>query len=554
MVSLELHEVLGGDAFASVGKPIGIYPSPDGKMTAVAGSTGHYYWPGLSLPGRRFRYSVSVYRTDTLDRIASIDVEMHPVNHVAWHPTEAILSVGCGSYDGGYYFEGDLILWDLEAGVHVAALDWSRQIEESWFDHEDNLVMIALPRNDDTGPWEKVPLYEVTVPPRIWRRFKKKCIPAYDGLAEVETPRRASDEKPQRDRVAELTELTASGGRRYEPRWEIWDIDWLTDGRILCTRNNTALEMWSESGERSFLQSHDLNGVQVVVSPDERYALVNLWGRRFEERMWRDESELIRFDLLTLESQVTQLTFPAGLSISDTGHILARDLTMGMVEERDEPRHDVVISPDGSFSELDLGFADNYIRIDGAEYLYFIRGRKGGSFPRTGIPWFLWMLLSRLGLPVVLPQWVYRLDPLSMKVEPGFAIEWNRKRNKLLSGGASLHLRRRNAVLIASDIYDPRGPARELNCRDLAAGKLLWTMSLQSAVSCLAEFESAGIVAIGTRRGKIGLANMADGKLLWRSPAGPAGEPTVVLSMSARGNRVACGTVDGRILIYELVH
>jgi hypothetical protein len=134
-------------------------------MIAVAGSFGHYQWPGRSLASSRsFLQRVGVYSSKTLDLVAQIDAGMHQVNHVAWHPTQPILSISCGSYDGGYYFEGNLILWNIESGAKALALDWSRQIEESWFDPDDNLVLIALPRTDQFKPWDEVQLYEITVP------------------------------------------------------------------------------------------------------------------------------------------------------------------------------------------------------------------------------------------------------------------------------------------------------------------------------------------------------------------------------------------------------
>ena len=103
MPSLELEQVIGGDAFAGIGRPSGFYPSPDGLMIAVAGSFNGYFWPGRSLnTSRSFLHRVAVYSSETLELIALIDAGMFDVNHVAWHPTQSIVSISCGNYDGGY--------------------------------------------------------------------------------------------------------------------------------------------------------------------------------------------------------------------------------------------------------------------------------------------------------------------------------------------------------------------------------------------------------------------------------------------------------------------
>jgi len=559
MTSLELETVFGGDAFAGTGRPSGVYPSPDGQLVAIAGSFGHYQWPGRSLASSRsFLHSVGVYSSKTLDLVAQIDAGMHEVNHIAWHPAQPILSISCGNYDGGYYFEGELILWNIGSGRRVSALDGSRQIEESSFDANDNVILIALPRTDEFKPWDEVPLYEITVPSDIWRRFKDRCIPAYDQLPEGETARRASDKKPPADHVAELQDIAAKIGRQYEPRSDTWDIKWLTDGRILCARNKTALEVWSESGERLFLQPHDLNGTQIVVSPDERHALVNLWERSYDKG-WKDDAGLRRFDLSTFEPEDIDIEFPVCLSISRSGYVLVRDVTTGSHEQRGDPRHDAILSPDGRLSdELSLGaygiFSD-YIRVEGAEDLYFLRGREGDGSPKgTGLPWLAWKLLARAGLPRILPIWLHRLNPVSLDVTPVFPLEWDRKRGRLLYGGASLYVHDESgeSVLISSEIYDAHKRNYELNRRQLPAGEKLWTITTPAAATSLSLFPRVGIVTLALRTGEIWLVRAADGEILWRATAGAIGEPTVVLSLSARGDRVACGSVDGRILIYRL--
>ncbi len=40
-----------------------------------------------------------------------------PVHAMAFHPSLPVLAVGSGRYNGGYFFEGELLLLDLETGA-----------------------------------------------------------------------------------------------------------------------------------------------------------------------------------------------------------------------------------------------------------------------------------------------------------------------------------------------------------------------------------------------------------------------------------------------------
>jgi hypothetical protein len=51
-----------------------------------------------------------------------------PVNSLAFHPTQPLLAVGTGNYDGGMFFYGELLLIHLETGAVVSALSSAREV------------------------------------------------------------------------------------------------------------------------------------------------------------------------------------------------------------------------------------------------------------------------------------------------------------------------------------------------------------------------------------------------------------------------------------------
>ena len=54
-------------------------------------------------------------------------VRLHwPVNTVAFHPELPLVAIGSGAYDGGWLYEGELTILDLDTGRSVSLLDEER--------------------------------------------------------------------------------------------------------------------------------------------------------------------------------------------------------------------------------------------------------------------------------------------------------------------------------------------------------------------------------------------------------------------------------------------
>ena len=176
-------------------------------------------------------------------------------------------------------------------------------------------------------------------------------------------------------------------GRKYEPRWDTWDTQWFSDGRILTLE--TKLRLRSGPRAATGCSTNGMNRTERRSSYSGRRSRVSQsLGERGYEAGWKDKAVLRRFDLSTFESKDIDIGFPASLSTCGSGHVLVRDVTTGSHEERGDPRHDMVLSPDWHKSEtLNLGaygiFSD-YSRVDGAEDLYFLRGPRRSIAERNG--------------------------------------------------------------------------------------------------------------------------------------------------------------------------
>ena len=78
-------------------------------------------------PYRWRRHRVRVFERATL-RCLLVVHSTWPVNSLAFHPTQPLLAVGTGSYDGGMFFYGELLLIHLDSGGVVSALSEAREV------------------------------------------------------------------------------------------------------------------------------------------------------------------------------------------------------------------------------------------------------------------------------------------------------------------------------------------------------------------------------------------------------------------------------------------
>ncbi|MFC9288886.1 hypothetical protein [Streptomyces sp. NPDC057052] len=125
-----------GWAFLGVGDPFLVVHDEQRGLLAVAGAGAH----GGATP-------VAVYNSRSFARRAVVRSRF-PVHALAFHPRRPLLAIGTGRYDGGYFFEGELLLLHLKTGA-VASLienEFGRQVLGlEWLDERSLRVLMAPP-------------------------------------------------------------------------------------------------------------------------------------------------------------------------------------------------------------------------------------------------------------------------------------------------------------------------------------------------------------------------------------------------------------------------
>jgi hypothetical protein len=567
-VRLVQQDVFGTGAFDDAGRPTGIYLNTQGTVLVVAGRFDGTQWHGRDVgKGRQLTHRVSVYETASLHRVAFLDRVRHPINDVAFHPRRPILAIATGSYDGGYTYGGELILWDFVSDISASLLDGSREVVTCWFDDQSDALHLTLrpPIDEDyydaeqrvnIYPWrgegpppqpKRYMRLDTTIPDTGWQQMDEHSI-GPDTLPTQFTQFSDAAEMYSRQSAEEvataLARFALAAGQRYTPRWDVWDVAWTANDRLLAVSNQTVLECWSPDGALDWHIPNELDGVQLLLAPNDEHVYVNLHGGRMRGEEFARTS-VVRIGLgSSAVEPLSGIDTPAVLSIARTGHLLARDAAREWYR-RDGPTRDRIIASDGTVSgPLDLGGYDifnHYLRVAGASHLYFLQG----TAPRTR-----WEEQPRRRASE--HKWVCRVEPGTRHVERLFPLEWDSERAGHLLGaaGSYVHDSRGESLILAGSLHRPERQHYIVR-RALGDGAPLWWVPCDSQVTALAYLAQPEIVVFALTGGQLGAIDAQTGAVLDHQHVVVGATGAIPLSLAGRGNRIAAGLVDGRIVLYE---
>ncbi|WP_327241506.1 hypothetical protein [Streptomyces sp. NBC_01320] len=261
-----IDRILGDRPFAEVGNPALAVADERRALLAVAGV--HEF--DSSAP-------IGVYCTDNL-ACRTLLRSHYPVQAMAFHPTLPLLIVGTGRYDGGYFFEGELLLLDLETSKATSLIEheFGRQILGlEWLNEQELRVLMAPPDDwDDEDAHVEGHVANVLRPD--WRVVPPRSItPQELAGPQVAAPRADGREEARRTVSALSTD--------WDPRRNIRAVQELSDGRILATLDGVQLECWLPSGQRQWAVPDHEGGRDIVIAADEQSAWVGLVRPIWEE-------------------------------------------------------------------------------------------------------------------------------------------------------------------------------------------------------------------------------------------------------------------------------
>ncbi|GJF33873.1 hypothetical protein KNE206_65730 [Kitasatospora sp. NE20-6] len=216
---LRVLHVLGERPFAEVGRPVLAVFDEGRGLIAVAGERG---FAGMA--------TVGVYGTGDLACRAVLRTRF-PVHALAFHPTVPLLAVGAGKYDGGYFFEGELLLLDWETGSATSLLehDSGRQVLAlTWLDEQALRVLTAPPDDWKNDRRAHVEGHVAVVRRPDWRAAAPRSLTA----AELAGPRVPAPRPDGRDGAHRALSALSP---HWEPRRHVLAVEEISDAGVLAT-------------------------------------------------------------------------------------------------------------------------------------------------------------------------------------------------------------------------------------------------------------------------------------------------------------------------------
>lgn len=484
--------------------------------------------------GQALRYRVALYRRGESAPFAAFDGLRFPVNDVAFHPTQSVVAIGAGSYDGGYLFEGEFIAWDWRGGRHARFFGDIPEVARCAYDADGNGITAWVRPWDEE--WEGLPdtpdaafntLYRVHVPygDATWSGAAARVL-ALSGrdIAPAEEAPPVAAPAPG----ALLAQWL--GLDSLEQRGAIHDVAWLDGDRVAVTHRGCLLEIHHTGGGPAVRYAGDGYGSQIILS-----AGVYVHAAAPAERSspgWTQDSQLYRLTedgLELVQAYQGELAFSA----SAGGALLGR---MNRYPPAAQARDLLRDLHSGRELRVDLGHYDcfnHHIRIDGAPWLFALQGTPASSHENK----YLCIVHAEGGIQRLWPVLKADGKPASHAMELSGCYLDDAQGPGIVIGGRHYAPDARGAC--AGFIYRKR----------LDKNETLWRHPAHASPAAIVALPEPGLVAAAFLDGSLMLVDAATGGIRLNAKLRVEGLPTVVYAMSARGGRLAMGTADGRIAV-----
>ncbi|MFE6055806.1 hypothetical protein ACFQ6N_34110 [Kitasatospora sp. NPDC056446] len=534
---MSVRRILGNGPFAEIGEPTVAVRCEERGLVAVGGDLGRLSWPGRSVSGWGGR-RLAVYGTGEADCRLLVRTD-RPVNALAFHPHLPLLAAGTGEYDGGYLFEGELLLVDLTDGSVVSALEHGPEVRRvRWREDGRALELVVSPFDEEAAEQPFTHGFAAVVEREDWRAVTDRSIPA----GEITGPQVEAGTRPdgaEDDAREMLTGLAEAQDTYWFPRRQVWAVEALADGRVLAALEGTKLESWLPSGELEWRLLDRDGARQLSVCPGEESVWVNMAGRPAWTAGygWRDvPGQVERISLVDADTLDTaDIDFPAALTGDLDGRIALRDTRHG---DRSGPT--VLLTPEhrehGRVAVGNYDTVNHYFPVRHSPELLFLQGGKKKHWE---------------------DKWVVAVDPRDdadrLRVRRLFPLEWDSARRHHLFGGPAVRLTGEGgeALVHAGEDHDNhirRQQRAFIVRRSFPDGAPQWIFTADHPVTAL---DTDGVTVFAAfLSGEVMALDAADGTVRRRTRLEVDGTPTVALSLTVAGpDRLVLGTVDGRILV-----
>ena len=535
-MTADATRIYGQVPFVEVGDPTAV--DLDQDVIVVGGGHGYPQWNGFSPWNRSGRdadffgwFVLGIYAPDlSCTRLLS---SVWPVNSIAIHPSGELVAIGTGEYDGGYAFEGELLIVDLATGVATSVLSASRSVRRVEWLQDGALQLTLAPETDEEIPESEWPKYECHVV--VLRREDWREVGAREVVITTEpfttVPRPPPSEREQARLV--LDQLVLGTNQQRQLRGRAWALTVDESGGITAG-SRSRLERWGASNGTAPVWQVELEGVCTQLMPvGPGRAIASFWGGSGDHF---DDLTTDVFSVGTAEGTVAVIKHasPALLISRSDGSLLVRDthrLGIGRAS---------VFSGDGrELGDLRLGAYDlfnHFFDIRGADEFLILAGDENKTYQNK------WIAEVRQTSPGVWEE--NRLFPL----------DWESDRSLSAGPGVLLSDKTGRDLVHAGTFHHPHGllPGNAfVVSRRYEDGGLNWLVELDNQVTAVDAMD--GKVVAVTNLGELTVIDADTGSVLRRDILTAAGHRLVPLSLAlARPDVAYVGILDGRVIQIEI--
>jgi hypothetical protein len=531
----ELLQTIGPNRFSELGSVYRVKRFPQAGFVAVCSMLGRMQWPGGELATSRYAsFRLCLYSEDYTRRLAVLDDARYLINDLAIDTTGNTIAIATGWYDGGSFYEGELLLWNWRAATCRSLLSESREVIACRFLAEGSLQAMLRPRTEEDLadlPFDAAYLLELSAQQLTRAAFAEErqsseSLNALPPMDLVKCREAWKTGQPVDDADVPSTEAQHMARLGYEARSHVWDCCWLDDIHLAVVHVGCLLEVWSLADGSSKRYTGSGHGVQLFKRRGH-HLLVHEHVRSKAPGYGPGSSVLheLQGDELVQRYHSERVRH---LSMNEAGQLLARDVDYSNARE---PRQDLVLRASYEpAATQDLGHFDVFnhpIRIDGADKLYFLRGSPQNQHLRK----------------------VLCAIDAGAKVDE--VAQWDDKEQHLMTATACLSSK--GLLVRAAGIYpsDQSGwmvDARQIDGRTSVG----WERRQRAGITALALCEDCGLAVIASNDCTLRLVSLDDGATIDETDLHVDGVRVVATALAVNGNRLAAATITGSILVFRL--